>query len=259
MRTKLELIPAAAGLFLALTAAPAELRASGPGIATIPGSAVSCILDYVSPAARGYSELEPLITEWRDPGDGSSFVRFKSGGSIIEAPIQDPGGTWKVAQFNAKEWRIAVTLATEGHRVERIQERPWEWGIRFADALVDGVRTEFKTVTGPPGSSTNETLFKNILTHAGRGRSGHRQPQASHIIIDARFALQSGEFLTRNQVQRGLYRWEGANQVLLQRHLIQSVRVMGKDFDVSCTCCTLAPNRHPPPADYYRIDCQGFE
>ncbi len=87
---------------------------------------------------------------------------------------------------------------------------------RFADAEVDGLEIEFKTLeTG----ATNSTI-KNVISDSVR-----RGGQARHIIFDARESN-----LTKAETERGLARSGG-----ITRGRVDGVRVIGDDFDLTAT------------------------
>ncbi len=118
------------------------------------------------------------------------------------------------ATFSLQEKRIAYILSKEGKTVVAL---PQQGGTgRKADALVDGVVTEFKTPD--PGADSN-TLRNEIQ------RSIKKEGQARNIIIDAR---NSG--LTEAEARRFLARMKN-----LSRGKIDSIRIIGNGYDITGT------------------------
>jgi hypothetical protein len=91
---------------------------------------------------------------------------------------------------------------------------------RKADALVDGVRTEFKRANPPKGKVTTSDSVRNAINDSLRGKV-----QARQIIYDAR---DSG--LTREEAERALRRIAG-----ITRGKLDSVRIIGDGFDLTGT------------------------
>ena len=118
-------------------------------------------------------------------------------------------------KFSPRERPLAEFLAKEGKTVEKLPENHALPG-RKADALVDGVRTEFKK---PRVGATNATIKTEISMSIKRGG------QARDMIIDAR-----GTGLTEAEARRGLARAAG-----ITRGRIDSVRVVGDGFDITAT------------------------
>ncbi len=114
--------------------------------------------------------------------------------------------------FLPKERRIAELLVAEGKHVKAKQERT---GQRTGDAEVDGVLTEFKTLTPP---YADNAAVKNTINNSIR-----KGGQARHIIIDAR---NSG--LTAAEAYRGLARAKN-----ITRGLVDTVRIVGDGFDLT--------------------------
>ncbi|MGY5311641.1 WXG100-like domain-containing protein [Nocardia gipuzkoensis] len=112
--------------------------------------------------------------------------------------------------FNGREKRIADLLADEGKEVKAIKESDVK-GQRTYDATVDGVPTEFKSLDPGAGNSA----VKNALNSA--------KGQADHAVIDSR---ASG--LTREEAQRGLSRFLGANPSRMK-----SVRIVGDSWEIN--------------------------
>lgn len=116
--------------------------------------------------------------------------------------------------FTAQERRIAEKLVSEGRQVKALPETGT--GSRYADAEVDGISTEFKTVRPGASSATN----KNEINDSVRGKG-----QARHMIIDTRDSS-----LTEAETRRGLARAKG-----ISRGKIDSVRIIGQGFDFTST------------------------
>jgi hypothetical protein len=102
-------------------------------------------------------------------------------------------------------------LASEGKHVTAKDEMD---GQRTADAEVDGVLTEFKTLKPPNAANT---AVKNTINDSIRDGG-----QARHIIIDAR-----GSGLTELEARRGLARARN-----IARGLVDWVRLIGDGFDL---------------------------
>lgn len=76
-----------------------------------------------------------------------------------------------------------------------VVEIPRAQGVRTPDVTVDGIRTEFKTMSPGGTSATVRSEVSNSLKNGG---------QARNIIIDAR-----GSGLTEAEANRGLDRVAG--------------------------------------------------
>ena len=96
------------------------------------------------------------------------------------------------------EQKIADLLTGEGRKVEVLVEST-QRGVRPADFIVDGVRTELKTVSNLTGKDLSASLSRRILDGAG---------QAPHIIVDA--TAQAG--MTVEVARRAIARAYGAQQ-----------------------------------------------
>jgi hypothetical protein len=116
--------------------------------------------------------------------------------------------------FLPKERRIAELLASEGKSVKAKREISKQ---RSADAEVDGILTEFKTLD--PSWATNASI-KNVIN-----KSIRHQGQARHIIIDAR-----GTHLSESDAHRGLARARN-----ITRGKLDTVRIIGDRFDLLVT------------------------
>ena len=129
--------------------------------------------------------------------------------SALEVAGGPPGAiTGSVGSASKAELSIAQKLAAEGKDVEVLAAT----GIgRTADFVVNGVKTELKTLEGVGGVATSGTVKSAI---------GRALGQSGNIIIDA-----SSVKLTAAEAERGAARAFGAGSRL------QSVRIIGKDFD----------------------------
>lgn len=124
--------------------------------------------------------------------------------------------------LSTEETAIANQLVAEGHTVEALAES----ATRTADFLVDGVRTELKSISNITSPDPSGALGRRILDGAG---------QAPHIIADVR--RQAG--MTEELAQRAARRAYGADRA----GRIQSIRLIGQGFDV-----TIPRIASPPPA-----------
>lgn len=123
-------------------------------------------------------------------------------GSVIEAR----------AKFSAPERRIADVLVSEGKTVEAVPRSTTE-RVRTGDALVDGRRTEFKSMDPGADSAT----VRNEVNNSVRGGG-----QARDMILDAR-----GSGLSEAEAVRGLNRASG-----ITRGRIDSIRIIGNGYDI---------------------------
>lgn len=112
-----------------------------------------------------------------------------------------------VRRFSSPERRIAEMLAQEGRTVTALPEG----STRAADAAVDGVAHEFKTLL--PGATS--ARVPNCLNRA--------KGQASRVVIDAR-----GSGLTRDEAVRGVARAVGAYP-----DRFRLVRIICDDYDLT--------------------------
>jgi hypothetical protein len=118
-------------------------------------------------------------------------------------------------ELSRDELIIAGRLVREGRTVTVLAESSAP-GVRTADFLVDGVRTELKTIANLTSRDLSGALGRRILEGAGQG---------SHIIADVRG--QAG--MTRDLAYRAIRRAFGADTA--QR--IQQIRIIGEGFDVT--------------------------
>ena len=113
--------------------------------------------------------------------------------------------------FPPEERRIAELLESEGKSVVAKKATSKH---RSADAEVNGVLTEFKTLD--PLRANNASI-KNAINDSIR-----RKGQARHIIIDAR-----GTRLSEAEARRGLARARN-----ITRGKLDTARVIGDGFDL---------------------------
>ena len=140
-------------------------------------------------------------TDGGGPGSGSGP---RGGGGRLIVPA---GRT-----LSAEETAVANQLVAEGHTVEAVAES----AVRTPDFLVDGVRTELKSISNITSPDPSGALGRRILDGAG---------QAPHIIADVR--QQAG--MTEELAQRAVRRAYGADTA----GRIQSIRLIGQGFDVT--------------------------
>ena len=91
--------------------------------------------------------------------------------------------------------------------------------VRTPDFVVDGVKTELKTISNLSGKDLSASLSRRILDGAGQG---------SHIIIDAR--RQTG--LTKEIAERAVVR-AFVKQTKDLNVRITQVRLIGNNFEVT--------------------------
>ena len=126
------------------------------------------------------------------------------------------------------EWRIAYLLSKEGKTVKFL---PTDGVGRHADAQVDGVRTEFKTVDLGADSKTIVNSISNSMKKGG---------QARDIIIDAR-----GSGLSEAEAKHSFARLRP-----LVKGRLDSLRLIGDGFDITTdfswmqgvTVCQMQPS-----------------
>nr|WP_267964953.1 PrsW family glutamic-type intramembrane protease [Streptomyces fulvoviolaceus] len=186
----LALFPPGAGLALAGSGAVGGLTAEGILVAARLGIAGIALM--VAGAGGGAAG--------EDGGSGEASQGKSRDGSIDES----------AKEFSPKERRIAETLQTEGRSVRALKESEVN-GQKTPDALVDGVRTEFKTLN--PGAQPN--VIKNTLNKAKR--------QARDAIIDAR-----GSGLGESGAREGLEKFLRNNPPGRMNY----IRVIGDGYNI---------------------------
>jgi hypothetical protein len=117
-------------------------------------------------------------------------------------------------QLTRDEMIIVGRLLKEGRTV-RVLAESTRTGVRTADFLVDGVRTELKTISSLTSGDLSGALGRRILEGAG---------QAPNIIADVRQQAN----MTRELAERAARRAFGADT--LRR--IQQIRLIGNGFDL---------------------------
>ena len=112
--------------------------------------------------------------------------------------------------FNPAEARIAGVLSSEGREVSAVAESSVD-GVRTADATVDGVATEFKSLSAGAGPGS----VKNALNSA--------KGQAADAVVDAR-----GSGLNATGAQDGLVRFLRNNPP----GRMASIRIIGDEYEI---------------------------
>lgn len=180
----------------------ASLRAAGYG-----GLAGLAAVGGIALAARS-PQIAQGIFLWaaRNPDKVQQIAA-----ALLEAGGGPPGAiTGAVGSASKAELSVAQKLAAEGKNVEVLAAKG---AGRTADFVVDGIKTELKTLEGVGGAATSGTV-KNAI--------GRALGQSGNVIIDA-----SSVKLTSAQAQQGAARAFGADSRL------QTVRIIGKEFDIT--------------------------
>ena len=113
--------------------------------------------------------------------------------------------------FDDRERRLADHLAEPGLAVvARFEDSAL--AVKKADADVEGIATEFKSLT------STEATDNTVLNALNRGKR-----QSPHVVIDAR-----GSGLTEPAAQHGIARFFGTPH----GHKLDTVRIVGDAFDV---------------------------
>jgi RHS repeat-associated protein len=138
----------------------------------------------------------------------SNFSHLFFGG----AALIDPYGfiDESEATFTDKERSIAQYLAKEGKGVKAVPRGE----VKTPDALVNGVRTEFKSLDPGSDSTTITRAIRDSLSRGG---------QARDIIYDSR-----GSGLTQSKANRAFARVSG-----IAEGRLDSLRIIGDDFDLT--------------------------
>jgi RHS repeat-associated protein len=153
----------------------------------------------------GVLEAAGSVLENLDPFGMSGFLNPVVAGSVIVR-----GGR----TISKAKRAIGELLSTEGKTVEFLAESGTR---RTADALVEGVLTEFKTVSNITSKDISGALARRILE--GRG-------QAGNIIIDARGQKGLTKELAENAIIRAFVKDS-------DKKLLKEIRIIGEDFDIS--------------------------
>jgi len=112
------------------------------------------------------------------------------------------------------EKSMAQKLLSEGKTVEVLAEST-EKGVRTADYLINGIKTELKTISAI--KKTDIDHLSNSISQTLKRSKG----QASSVILD----VSGQEGATREAMEKGLKRYWGQNSS------IQDVRVVGNGYD----------------------------
>ncbi|GEL97420.1 hypothetical protein CTE05_09670 [Cellulomonas terrae] len=178
---------------------------TAPRIFSVYQPALDAARDDAAATASAFTDLAFWYIGARFlPGVGAGGSAARTGRLVIE------GGR----TLSAQESVIVGRLIREGRNV-RVLAESTRHGVRTADFIVDGVRTELKTITSLTSRDLSGALGRRILEGAG---------QAPHIIADVRG--QAG--ITRELAERAVRRAFGADTL----GRIQQIRVIGRDFDL---------------------------
>ena len=155
---------------------------------------------------------------------GATFKRtwqeikiVKKNGKIISQEIRATAELimHQGARFETQgEKNMAQKLLSEGNVVEILAESK-ENGIRTADYLINGAKTELKTISNI--KKTDAENLSNSISQTLKRSKG----QASSVILD----VSAQEGATQEVMERGLKRYWGQNKS------VESVRVIGDGFD----------------------------
>jgi hypothetical protein len=127
-----------------------------------------------------------------------------------------------LVSFDANEQRIVDYLTALGRRVEKNPlENVADQG-RQGDALIDGVKHEFKTMA--PGGGPN-TIKNQVSKSIKNGALKTGEGQARNIIIDARNAG-----LTKEQAIEGL---SIVSRPAIHRRRLDNVTIIGADYFIN--------------------------
>ena len=153
-------------------------------------------------------------------GSGLAFARSTLGiANGLSVTISDIHGTVNKADHVGMCHATAVAIARALGEVSRRSWKRWMAGTCWADFVIDGVRTELKTLSGVE----NET--SNGISAAIANRVMNARGQASHVFVNGRG--QRG--ITKEIAERGIRRAYGADD----KAEIQSIRIIGPDFDIT--------------------------
>jgi Contact-dependent growth inhibition CdiA C-terminal domain len=116
---------------------------------------------------------------------------------------------------------VANKLVREGKVVEVPIEASNKGiqNVRTPDFIVDGVKTELKTISNLKGKDMSASLSRRILDGAGQG---------SNIIIDARNQIGMTEEIAKSGIKRAYGRLDQ-----LGSKRLSEVRVIGNGFDIT--------------------------
>jgi hypothetical protein len=128
--------------------------------------------------------------------------------------------TTRIPGTSDAEHAIDELLRGEGRLVQPNVREGAEGAGRQGDRLIDGILTEYKTISGV------RDLTSDGLSAAFASRVMDGRGQAAHIIVDVR--NQDG--MTREIAERGIRRAYGADNATGGR--IQSIRCIGNGFNI---------------------------
>jgi hypothetical protein len=142
------------------------------------------------------------------------------GGSGTPDSTPSPASA-RIPGSSDEEYAVDQYLTSKGDKVEKNPLEGKPGAGRQPDRLVNGVPTEYKTLSGV------ENPTADSLSAAEASRIMDARGQSSHIIVDVRG--QQG--VTREIAERGVARAYGADNVTGAK--IQSIRIIGNDFDIT--------------------------
>ena len=169
-----------------------------------PGRAIGRGLMFVGTLVAGTKGLDKAAKALGITGKGAEAASVV--GRIVNA-------TGRV--LSPAEEATARLLVGEGRVVEVLAESTVK-NVRTADFLVDGTRTELKTISNVTSTDVSGAVARRTLEGAG---------QAPHILLDARGQAT----LTRELAERSIRRAYGADKA----GRIQEIRIIGQDFDIT--------------------------
>ncbi|MGW6208163.1 CdiA C-terminal domain-containing protein [Streptomyces sp. NPDC055089] len=189
----------------------AALTGPGAGLALAGGGALAGLTVEAAVNAALLGSAGVLLAEASANGGfggtGSEWAgRSGEGKSSSKGSIDETEKS-----FDPRERRVAELLESEGKHV-RAQAESTERGVRRADAFVDGIETEFKSLSPGATSST----VKNQLNSA--------KGQARNAIVDAR-----GSGLDEGAAREGVAKFLRNNPP----GRMDEIRVVGDNFNVT--------------------------
>jgi RHS repeat-associated protein len=122
-----------------------------------------------------------------------------------------------ITDLEPQEVEFVNRLLSQGKNVEVVPRS----SLRTPDFIIDGVRTELKTISGV------QTLTSDAISSATSNRIMNARGQAGHILVDA--TQQPG--MTEDIARRGIGRAYGADNRLGSK--IQSITVEGPGFSIT--------------------------
>ncbi|NQY05520.1 MAG: hypothetical protein HRT68_04755 [Flavobacteriaceae bacterium] len=172
----------------------------------------------------GLNAISPGLSEAKDAYDlGKAFKKgvkwlYKKATGKADDVVEKAG---KIvfedgASFaNDGEKKIANLLSGEGKTVKVLKESTEE-GVKSADYMVDGVKTELKTISDMTSDDLS-TALKRRMEKAGK--------QAGNLIIDVTDQKGASEEIAKQAINRAF----GSTDKL------KSIRVIGDGFDITKT------------------------